>query len=958
MANSLRHKQFTLRQVLRLLRGERAAAALPAAAAVRAAITAGAGAELRASWRILAFERIYRRFLPLLLVVLLFAAFCWLNIFTLLPGFLHGLLLLVFAAAFIAAFGFLCLLPLPGRAEALAKLEHDSGLKHDELRLAAEKLTANAPPAAQALWREHKKRMAQALPPLKLRPPRPNIPAYDRYSLRAAVFLLFAVAFCFQLGGAGGRLSDAFYFGPRLNAADLRITAWINPPDYTGRPPVYPALAAAPAADGDGADSAAVYSVPAGSRLTVRANDHGRGVIRLACAGAEGAAAPVRAADAAATSYNLRIGESLQCRLSAPSFSRVWNIKAEPDLLPQIAWTQPPQRAMNGLLTLNYRIYDDYGAKRAWAEIVPLNHAAAANQPLLPTPYFARIEGAPQLIKRPHGSLTQWRGVNLPLGRGDPAAADNAPAAADKAEGQTAAKTAAAAPLIAPPKLDLRLPHFGAAGADGRRGGAAKTDADFTASPWSGSYVMLRLAAEDAAGQVSYSAPVKLVLPQKVYVNPIARALIEQRRLLAANPQAAPRTEQMLNALLIAPDKAIPDKGTALALFSLRARYNLLPPPMDADSVAEVAAAAGYDLSPARLAELQQAEAKLRQDGLRNIVAYMGAIADGIDGAGLAAAEQRLKQAAQALRDALRNGASQSEIARLMQNLREAMQDYIAMLAERGEEPPADGKAKMLGDSDLDKKLKAMEDAARNGKSATAEEMLSEFEDLMKNLQVSRGKGGGAGAGGKSAAEQMQKQMDQLSDIMRRQQQLLDETHKRRDQVLKGEQGGDSGGGDKGKAESGQTPAERQGKLQQDLQNLQKQLESQGLAPKDGFGRAQQDMQAGQEALRQGNDSQAQQSQADALQSLRQGAQDLMGKMREAMAKQGAAQGKDSANGMSAQDPLGRPAGQGQAEQGDALPQGEAAARARQILDEIRKKLGNLTPKQEKEYLERLLNLN
>jgi len=946
------------------------------AAAAAAAQNGAPAARLKAARRILLFERCWRRFTPLLLVILAFAACAWLNIFTLLPGFLHGLLLLIFAVLYFAAAVFLCGLRRPNMAEALARLEHDSGLHHDELRLAGEKLAPGAPPAAQALWREHKRRVAQALPPLKLRPPRPNLPAYDYYALRAAVFLLFAVAFCFQLGPAGGRLSDAFYFGPRLSAADLRITAWINPPDYTGRPPVYPIIAAAAdAGQGEaGAESdkdMAAYSVPAGSVLTVRINDHGRGLARLSCNSAAGAAAPARQADAAATIYNLRIQRSVECRLAAPSLSRVWQIKAEPDRLPQISWVQPPERALNGLLTLNYRLYDDYGIKRAWAEITPLQSEAAAGQAVPPTPYFARLKGAPQVINRAQGSLTQWRGVNLPLTE------SGAAKMAASAGGKGAGAPQMAAPLIAPPRPDLRLPRFGPAGDNGLRGGPARTDVDLTASPWSGAYVSLRLAAEDAAGQVSYSAPMRLTLPQKTYASPISRALIEQRRILAANAAAAPRTRQMLAALLLRPDKTIPDKGAALALYSLMARYRLLPPPANAEALQDAADEAGYEVNDRQLAALLQAQTQARAAALRDIVAYMGAIADGIDGSGLAAAQKRLKLAAQALREALRNGASQQEIARLMQNLREAMQDYIAMLAERGMKPPADGKEQMLGESDLDKKLKAMEDAARSGRPATAEQMLAEFEDLMKNLQVTQGKGGGNGPGGKSAEQQMQKQMDKLSDIMRRQQQLLDETHKQREQTLRGEEGGgqDNSGQkqDKDSSRQGgqsaerQSPGAKQGQLRQDLQNLQKQLEQQNLAPKDGFGRALDNMQAGQEALNRGDAAGAQQNQAQALQSLREEAQNLMGKMREALARQDAAReaqkggsaggNNDSAQG---QDPLGRPAGQGQAaQQGNELPDGaQAAARARQILEEIRRKLGALTPRQEKEYLERLLNLN
>lgn len=919
--------------------------------------------KLYMAWAALLFERFWRRFAPLLLIVLLFAACCWLNLFNILPFFLHALLLLLFAAAFIAALLFLCALRLPAKTEALVRLEHDSGFHFSQLGLEKEKPAPPVSAAAAALWREHKRRMRRDLPALRLRLPRPNLPAYDPYGLRAAVFLLFVIGFAYSLSGRGGRLSDAFYFGAPINLNALRADAWINPPEWTGRPPIYLNAGDNVAAGGENSDEAA-FSAPAQSVLTARINEGGRRISSLRCAAAGGALLPVRRQQTDAGSvYTLSLAQSAQCRFSSPLGVRIWNIAAEADKAPQISWRAQPQRALNGVLKLDYAVYDDYGVKKAWAEITPLADSAAA--PL----YFARLSaampGAKQVIKRPGGSLTLWQGADI-----------SKPVAGAEQSGAIAGDNniPAAAPLIPLPQINLALPSFRQSAAAGetedaaRRGGAAQTEVNLSKNAWAGAYVSVRLAAEDEAGHIGYSAAKRLVLPQQNFVSPLSRSLSEQRRLLAASSANAPRALMMLNALLLRPEAVIPDKGAALALYSLRARLSQTPQVKTLAELKEAAADSGFSFSAEQLAAAQRAQIAGRDAQLRDIAAYMAAIAEGLDGGKLAAAEKRLKQAAQALREALRNGAGEEEIARLMQNLRSAMDDYITMLAERGQNPGEGGETQMLGESDLEKRLKALEEAAKQGQRGTAEQMLSDFEALMKDLQVGQGGGGDAHAGGKSAAQsQMQKQMDALSDIMRRQQQLLDDTHKNKEEALRGGEGESSGKPPQQESQQGQSLEQRQNELQKDLQDLRGQMQSRNIGPKGGFGAAQNQMDASREALQRGDMSGAQAAQTEALQSLRDDAQNVMGQMREALAKEDAArQGKNGAPGgangqgqnadTGGQDPLGRPAGTGQAGNQESLPEGEALSRARRILEEIRKKLGVLTPKQEKEYLERLLN--
>ena len=75
-------------------------------------------------------------------------------------------------------------------------------------------------------------------------------------------------------------------------------------------------------------------------------------------------------------------------------------------------------------------------------------------------------------------------------------------------------------------------------------------------------------------------------------------------------------------------------------------------------------------------------------DQLRDEVSYLWEIALGIEDGDLSAAEKRLRQAQQALKDALKNGASDEEIDKAMKELRQAMNEFLREFARaRATEP-------------------------------------------------------------------------------------------------------------------------------------------------------------------------------------------------------------------------------------------------------------------------------
>ena len=151
-----------------------------------------------------------------------------------------------------------------------------------------------------------------------------------------------------------------------------------------------------------------------------------------------------------------------------------------------------------------------------------------------------------------------------------------------------------------------------------------------------------------------------------------------------------------------------------------------------------------------------------------------------------------------------------------------------------------------------------------------------------------------------------------------------------------------------------------QGKLKGDLEGLMKGLEGLGIQPGQGFGEAGEAMGEAGKALGESQGERAVGEQGRALEALRRGAQDMMQQMQQAMqGEQGSGeQGGRQSN--ADRDPLGRPRATRGPDFGETVkvPDEIDVQRARQILDAIRKRLGNaLSPALEKDYLERLLEL-
>ncbi len=474
---------------------------------------------------------------------------------------------------------------------------------------------------------------------------------------------------------------------------------------------------------------------------------------------------------------------------------------------------------------------------------------------------------------------------------------------------------------------------------------------------WSGLPVTMTLTVEDALGQTGQSAETEFALPGRRFFDALAGAVVEQRRDLLWSLENGARAAQVIRAVTYLPEGFVKNEGAYLilrvALRRLEAANETGLTPEARDEVADM---------------LWEA-ALLFEEG------------------DLSSALERLRRAQDQLAEAMRNGASDEEIAELMQELREAMQDYMRELAEQNqrdgqEQQQAENTQQITGDQ-LEQMLQRLQELMEQGRMAEAQQLMDQLRQMMENMQVTQNQ---QGQQGQNAGQEA---MEGLADTLREQQGLSDQAFRDlQEQFNQGAQAGQSGqnegrDGGRGRGEAhdgtGQTPggeqqgeegnaqslADRQNALRQELdrqrQNLPGASTEGGQRAREALGRAGDAMDRAEDALRDGNNADALDNQADAMEALREGMRELGNAMAEQQQQnQGQQQGTtDNANSRNSRDPLGRQAGnRGRVGTDEELTgSDDVYRRARELLDEIRKRSGEQSrPDQELEYLRRLLD--
>jgi uncharacterized protein (TIGR02302 family) len=490
-------------------------------------------------------------------------------------------------------------------------------------------------------------------------------------------------------------------------------------------------------------------------------------------------------------------------------------------------------------------------------------------------------------------------------------------------------------PLYDAPKFNLSLPQART------RAGTGQTTHDLTEHPWAGSDVMLTLTVRDEAGNVGMSEPREVTLPQRQFFKPLARALVEQRRILAIDANAKPLVAEAIDALTIAPDKFMPETNIYLGLRSIY-----------------------YDLANART-----------DDNLREVVNRLWDMAVHIEDGNMSDAEKQLRAAQDQLREALERGASDDEIRKLTDQLRAALDKFLQALAEQMQKNPQqlarplDRNTRMLNSQDLKNMIDRMEQMARSGDKDAARRLLEQLQSMLENLQMAQPNGD------MNDDDDMMSSLDELGDMIRKQQQLRDKTYKEGQDQRRDRRRGQRGDRQMdGLQQDQQALRDRLNKLLEQLkkrglgdpqmgQNGQKrgQKGERGQNPGDQLGEADEAMGDAQGQLGEGDAEGAVDSQGRALEAMRKGAQGMAQAMQQGEGQGPGPNGRPGRGQRRAQqdtDPLGRPM-RGR-EYGDdttvKVPGEIDAQRARRVLEELRRRFADpQRPQLELDYIERLL---
>nr|WP_210257808.1 TIGR02302 family protein [Xanthobacter sp. SG618] len=345
------------------------------------------------------WERAWPAFARVGVPLALFLAVSFAGVWVSAPVWARILGVVLFALAILLAARPLLALRWPSREEAVARLDARSALAHRPATAISDSLaTRPDDPVGAALWRAHLARALAAARSLKAGTPSPGLARLDPRAVRALAVLALAATIFMAPGQHLSRIGAAFDWKTIVPPPPYRLDAWIDPPAYTGRPPVVlPGLRS----DDPTSLNAAALQVPVGSTLVVRGSGIDTAAIKL-----DGGIAEAKPeADAPTTTGEKRyvIREDSDVTFLGPDQRRLaWHFKVLADQKPTISFAKDPQTGQRNALVLSYRMEDDYGVKEADALFTPL----PPEQPLFPRPGASPRKMAQPLIPPPDFKLT------------------------------------------------------------------------------------------------------------------------------------------------------------------------------------------------------------------------------------------------------------------------------------------------------------------------------------------------------------------------------------------------------------------------------------------------------------------------------------------------------------------------------------------------------------------------
>ena len=527
-----------------------------------------------------------------------------------------------------------------------------------------------------------------------------------------------------------------------------------------------------------------------------------------------------------------------------------------------------------------------------------------------------------------------------------------------------------------------------------------------------------QLIVTDGIGQSDESQESFFVVPDKIFIEPLAKAIIEQRNLVIAGSGD------------YAPEPKNYDYSNAPYFDTYEPEFRLDRAPAQIQRAAILMDVltdkpAGIFSDPAIFMGLKNVHGRLRYgrkaSDLRGIPEDLWRIAIRAEFGVLGTALEEMREAKQALQDGMARRAPEREIDTLFDRYDQAVERYMEELrrkaVEEGNIADAEGGGGQAGRNadEIEELLKAIEEANKAGDTEGARKALARLAELLENMEIQLTRGG-QGEGGESMggemSEEMKESLEDLADLLGDQRELQDETRQAENEAeqesgegedgQEGEQSGQEQGGQEGGSsegdgsEGGQEPGEgalspgelasRQGALQRALEALEGALPEEG----EGTGTGDEESENGQggggeedpNSDNRGGGGDEQQSAAEALAEAGEAMRESQGRLEsgdlagandaqaeaiqslrragEAMAQSGQQRGQQGETGSDTaenEDPLGRDNLGGNADESEAdLDIRDDATKSRELREELRRRAAEQErDKSEREYLERLL---
>lgn len=278
---------------------------------------------------------------------------------------------------------------------------------------------------------------------------------------------------------------------------------------------------------------------------------------------------------------------------------------------------------------------------------------------------------------------------------------------------------------------------------------------DLSWHPWAGLPVVIKLEGIDHKNQSNEVTPLKLTLPERSFSHPVAQKLIEYRKRLIWTPaEAAANVAFDLENLLVDPGQFQYD---FVAILGIRAASSRLNNNQHPESIARV-------------------------------IELLWDLALRIEDGNIAMAARNLRDAQRNLEQVLKDpNATDEQVARAMQELREAMAEYFQemyremqkRMAENGQQMqiPPEMFQNMMNPEDLSSFLDQLQSEALSGDRDSARELLSQLQQFMDMLNPSMD------MAMPPQMEFMMEGINELQELIEKQQSLKDQTQKQADRL-------------------------------------------------------------------------------------------------------------------------------------------------------------------------------